>query len=851
MGPRPLGIRSRPYATINTTDEDHENNHTANATNNLPPLSPTIYQDDSGLSFEKDNDDDDHDDDDEENYESVATQSLDLQHQLDTAESQTNERCLRLKFVIFLSFLTVMVIFGKEYYNIHGSGSGSGSTKIISDEFTEEEYKEVRDPTNYHSSSGVRGKSSKPSPPNNESSSTTTSSTGGGEEEEDKGGICQDDPNFIYKSKSCTKYVGKKIDKAELLQRRCEKGTGIMSSNNDGAAAAAAVELLIKDFCKSSCGLCGESSSGILNGDEFTEEEKEIIKEQIEEEVDEGMLEVSEEVDELTTMTEKSNNGDGSDADDDVLNEDEYVIQDGLEEDEGFLNEEINDIVEKIAEAQADDDGVLAEEKEEYIEELQEELIEDSDMEEEVEELEGELEMVEELKEDLEGVEELGELIGEGNDGNDGDEGVDEDALSLGDKDDMPDYFVPLTHKERKEMKGKLRETLLQTKNALRMSASVKNRMAVTDNQRTLTLSLSTPKQFMHMHHMKTGGTSVDGLIRCALNRQKVLHDGTAISYSSMSECGSTVRSCMNTLADKLGATLSNNVFYHNDADGAPIHDAPFDPADETLNIPIDDMNVCKTSETNVMSYCASLHAVRTFGWKEADKITVIRNPIDRAWSMYRFTLKSCYDCQELKDVLKQIYSGTFTSKKSGRDDGDNVVPNFMYEPNNSCAVQLIGHQSTNLLSSVDLYNVANDVRFPREADIVHEAVRNLRQDFTWIGLTDRIQESVEGFRQIFPFLAENLNDAAKAIQEEFQTRGEELEDNKLLLPKGYSDANSCPFEHKNGGHDPTCGTTELDDETKEWIMKLNRRDMAVYKAAVERFELQMEVLQEYNDGNL
>ena len=137
------------------------------------------------------------------------------------------------------------------------------------------------------------------------------------------------------------------------------------------------------------------------------------------------------------------------------------------------------------------------------------------------------------------------------------------------------------------------------------------------------------------------------------------------------------------------------------------------------------------------------------------------------------------------------------------------------------------------------------------EADIVQEAIKNLREDFTWIGLTDRIQESVEGFRQIFPFLAENLNNATKVMEEEFQSRGEDLEDNTFALPEGYSDKKSCPFEHRNAGHAPTCGTTELDDETKELIMKLNSRDMAVYKAAVEIFELQMEVLQDYKDGNL
>jgi hypothetical protein len=863
---RALGIRSKPYTAIDTTDS---NNREAPAGDGGEPLSPTIYQDDTGLSFENEEEDDfydeeDHIPDDNEEYDgNVATQSRDLQHRLDTTEHQTNERSFRIKFVLSLSFLAVLVLFGKEYYNTNNSNSGvGGNGKIISTEFTTEEY------------NGVRGKSESPLVEETSitSTNTSTNNNNAGEEEE----VCQDDPNFIYnnnskkkkqhpddnKGKSCAEYVGN-IEKIGLLRRRCHKNSGIMSSKEDDTTAS--VELLIRDFCKQSCGLCGDNNNINGEGEEefFLENEKEIIKEQIVKEVDEGMAEVSEQVEELTITEEKG--GGGGSVDVETLMEEEENIEElevVIEEDEEFLQEDEEDLEEKIAEAEADDDGVLANEKEAYIQELKEELEVDNQMEEGVEALEGELEVVVELEEEVEEKEELeadaeemeaeeleAEELDEDNNGDEEQDPSDEDATNDGEDNRILDYFTPLTPEERDEMKGKLRDTLLQTKNALRMNASVENRKDITDNQRTLVLSTTSPKQFMHMHHMKTGGTSVDGLISCALRRQKVLHDGTSINYNRMSECGSGVHMCMKTLADNLGATLSKNVFYRNDENGERMDDAPFDPADET-DISIDDMNVCHSSESNVMSYCASLHAVRTFGWKDVDKITVIRNPIDRAWSMYRFTLKSCYDCQELKDVLKQIRDGIFVSRRGKQDDGE-VVPNFVYEPNNSCAVQLIGHQSTNLLSSVDLYNNANDVRFPMEADIVHEAIKNLRESFTWIGLTDRIQESVEGFRQIFPFLAENLNDAAKAMEEEFQSRGEELEDNTFALPAGYSDEKSCPFEHRNAGHAPTCGTTELDDETKEWIMKLNSRDMAVYKAAVERFELQMEVLQEYKDGTL
>ncbi len=65
------------------------------------------------------------------------------------------------------------------------------------------------------------------------------------------------------------------------------------------------------------------------------------------------------------------------------------------------------------------------------------------------------------------------------------------------------DYFIPLTEDEREEMKEMLRSTLRTTKNALlaRSGGGSQNSYP----QRTLVLDSDSPKQFMHMHHMKTG----------------------------------------------------------------------------------------------------------------------------------------------------------------------------------------------------------------------------------------------------------------------------------------------------------------------------------------------------------
>lgn len=421
-------------------------------------------------------------------------------------------------------------------------------------------------------------------------------------------------------------------------------------------------------------------------------------------------------------------------------------------------------------------------------------------------------------------------------------------AISI--EEETPDYFVPLTTEEREDLKNRLRATVLLTKSSLVAQATKQVDDSVDISpQRTLLLDPDTPKQFMHMHHMKTGGTSMDTLIHCALRRQREVNNGVDINYQSLSECGSRVRVCMENLADDLNASVIDNVFFRNDAAGNPVDDERFDPADESLNIPIDDLNVCSTAEANVMSYCASLHAVRTFGWKDVDKITVIRNPIDRAWSMYRFTLQSCYDCQPMSDVLERVANGTFSSRRSDHNYDDNLdETRFVYSPNDSCAVQMIGHQATNLLSSLDLYNVANDIRFPREKEIAEEAVRNLREEFTWIGLTDRLEESTNAFREIFPFLTENLSEEAKRLEEDMRGRGLDVPENPFGLPENYGDLRGCPLEHANAGRDPTCGTKEMDDYTISLIKKLSNRDVAVYKAAVERFEIQMEVLEEFKN---
>jgi len=73
-------------------------------------------------------------------------------------------------------------------------------------------------------------------------------------------------------------------------------------------------------------------------------------------------------------------------------------------------------------------------------------------------------------------------------------------------EEELPDYFVPLTPAERMKLKERLRSTLRATKTALLISAKSDSSGSINPSpQRTLMLDSDSPKQFMHMHHMKTG----------------------------------------------------------------------------------------------------------------------------------------------------------------------------------------------------------------------------------------------------------------------------------------------------------------------------------------------------------
>ena len=307
--------------------------------------------------------------------------------------------------------------------------------------------------------------------------------------------------------------------------------------------------------------------------------------------------------------------------------------------------------------------------------------------------------------------------------------------------------------------------------------------------------------QFLHLHHMKTGGTSVDTHLHCAMRRLENYGESKnlTIPYTSLHECSeSSYRRCLS--GEDTG---------------------------------------CRERVNNVaiMSYCAPLYDLTTFGWtgdhdhsgeigttavaaapntddqdvveyshhNAFHSLTVLRHPVNRAWSMYRFKPKACYKCKTLIDVYKGI--------DNGNADGLSDM----------CIQQLNNHMTANLLSSSSSHSIYSKDNDRTEDEMVEEAIQNLRKFFTMVGLTEQLQETFDIMGYTFPWLNTTL----------------EGSNMNCSLPH----SNASPTQNQCTREDTT-GTLTYDkeppnEETRKVIEEHNSMDMRVYEAAVELFEQQ------------
>lgn len=302
------------------------------------------------------------------------------------------------------------------------------------------------------------------------------------------------------------------------------------------------------------------------------------------------------------------------------------------------------------------------------------------------------------------------------------------------------------------------------------------------------------PKQFFHLHHMKSGGTSTNSFLNCGLSRAQRYYSShygrhdviepLRLSRGSVSECAySSFTRCMTNPEDRCRTTIPNNAY---------------------------------------VTYCAPLFATNMLGWQDADAVTMLRHPVDRVWSMFRFQTKSCFKCTDLKEVYRVM--DNMGTNASGTVFGGGI-----------CLAQLTNHLTRNLQSKVD----NDDWNYRGEDDMrLADAVENVQNRFVVVGLLERLDETVQMLSHSFPWLSPILEDTGSNTSE--------APPRECNFPR----VNSSPNNNRcgeNGGHWDLPSTP--DEETRQSIIDHNQLDMQLYEVALQQFELQLRVVQRNTDN--
>lgn len=288
------------------------------------------------------------------------------------------------------------------------------------------------------------------------------------------------------------------------------------------------------------------------------------------------------------------------------------------------------------------------------------------------------------------------------------------------------------------------------------------------------------PHQFLHLHHMKTGGTSIDHLLRCG--RERLAKDfGSSMQHYSIHECARGMfKRCISDSNDPCRHEMDNAAS---------------------------------------MSFCSALKHLNLLGWGDNERIkaiTMLRHPVERVWSMYRFETKMCYKCKNLTDIYDLL------------DSGDTPFMDSL------CIAQLQNHETANLLTSDWPEDASDD-------QIVAEAIKNLKSFFTLVGLTEELTLTAQMLGTAFPWLNKTM--------EGTKTR--------CSLPHKNSspDNNHCINNERTDGK-PGILTTHWDlpdhpdEKTRKAIEAHNQLDLRVYEAAVQYFELQKRAFEENEEAS-
>ena len=342
-----------------------------------------------------------------------------------------------------------------------------------------------------------------------------------------------------------------------------------------------------------------------------------------------------------------------------------------------------------------------------------------------------------------------------------------------------------------------------------------------------LSFDANATKQFAHLHHMKTGGTSINHLLNCALGRARTLYQqtqtqtdagaagaaggssrrGRVLPFYSLEECShSRYLTCIGNDNSTSAQSCRSNI-----------------------------------ESASVMQYCAPLHQMSRFDWLDADIVSVIRHPVDRVWSMFRFQTKSCFQCTPLLDIYRHIEEGTLDEFCGEKGCGGVCIP------------QLLNHETRNLLTDTWDENDAGGVSLSTDEEKLQEALFNLKSRVTLVGVTDELPVFAAMLGKVFPWLAESVT----AEELGMATGGGDGSSRRTKLRRaatstGTTEPKSCPLTHANASpKNNRCAPgnkhwdlpEEPDEETREAILRHNQLDLKIYEAAKARFQLQKEAL--------
>jgi hypothetical protein len=253
------------------------------------------------------------------------------------------------------------------------------------------------------------------------------------------------------------------------------------------------------------------------------------------------------------------------------------------------------------------------------------------------------------------------------------------------------------------------------------------------------------PGQFFHLHHMKSGGTSLSAWIGCAKSRLEA--DGHKIiqhpQHQQESQQGH-VRIPLTGLSECSWSSYHRCIEKEQDSCRQRIGSAA------------------------IMNYCSPLAVTNYFNWTHADAVTMMRHPgekwwmfvlflyiiyiyiyrlesclppvctdifldqtntVHRVWSMFRFQTNSCFKCTNLTQVYKDIDSSNVQKYGGG-----------------VCLAQLTNHITRNLLKNVNVHDLDGVQKEMDKREILEDAIDSIRNRFTVVGIMERLEESIDMF---------------------------------------------------------------------------------------------------------